>query len=58
LKSRYTGTTFINGIINNGGKDINIIPGEANCMFMIKSPDKETMESVCEELISCARFAA
>lgn len=57
IKSRYL-NSFINGIIKEGGKEINIIPGEARCMFMIKSQDKKTIDSICEEIINCVKFSS
>lgn len=57
IKSRYNTGVFINGIINNGGKNINIIPGESACTFMIKSPEKEIMHRACQEIVSCAEFS-
>lgn len=58
IKSKYNTEVFINGIINNGGKSIDFIPGEVDCTFMIKSQDKSIMDNGCQEIISCAEFAA
>lgn len=57
IKSRYNTSIFINGIINNGGCSPSIIPGEANCTFMIKSPESGIIHSACQEIINCAEFS-
>lgn len=57
IKSKYNTCIFINGIINNGGRSINTIPGEVDCTFMIKSPDVVIIHNACKEIINCAEFA-
>lgn len=57
IKSKYNTSIFINGIINNGGRSINTIPGEVDCTFMIKSPEKAIMHEACQEIVSCAEFS-
>lgn len=47
---------FINGIINNGGRSISHVPGEAECTFMIKSQDPSLIENVHQEILSSAEF--
>jgi amidohydrolase len=58
LKSKYSNSIFINGIINNGGRSINFVPGEVDCTFMIKYNDTAVMDNACKEIIDCAKFAA
>lgn len=57
IKSKYNTSIFINGIIDNGGRSINSIPGEVDCSFMIKSPDQAVIHNVYQEIKSCAEFA-
>lgn len=58
LKSRYPGSLFINGIIKNGGKDIDLIPDETKCTFMIKAADMDKLNTVCKSIAECAEFAS
>ncbi len=57
LRARYAVDSFINGIISHGGKLINLIPGEAECMFMIKSINSNKVDEIIDSLIHCAEFS-
>jgi amidohydrolase len=57
LKSKYSNSIFINGIINNGGISINFIPGQVDCTFMVKAQDRSIMDNACKEIINCAEFS-
>lgn len=56
IKLQYAETAFINGIITNGGKAINIIPGESRCMFMVKSIENNTVDLICDKIVECGKF--
>lgn len=58
IKSKYNNSIFINGIINNGGRSINYVPGEVDCTFMIKSPDESIIATAYQEMINSADFAS
>jgi amidohydrolase len=58
VKEKHEGRIFTNSIIREGGKDIAMIPGETKCAVMIKSQDKAVIDSACEEIINCAKFAS
>lgn len=58
IKSKYVDSLYINGIINNGGKSINYVPGEVECTFMIKATRADIIENTYKELLDSADFAS
>lgn len=58
IKSKYKSSIYINGVINNGGKSVNYVTGEADCTFMLKSHDPEIIDNACRELLASADFAS
>lgn len=58
LKSTYKDDAYINGIISDGGEQVNLIPGKTSCSFLIKSLDMDVIEDVTEAIKRCGEFSA
>jgi metal-dependent amidase/aminoacylase/carboxypeptidase family protein len=58
VRANHSETIYVNGIITNGGRALNIISGTSACSFMIKAEKKEIIDEISEEIVQCARFAA
>lgn len=58
IKTKYSGSIYINGIINNGGKHVNHVTCEAECTFIVKSQNTAITDNVCREILDSADFAS
>lgn len=48
----------IHGVITDGGKVPNVIPGRAEAKFMVRAAKTEMMEEMAERLVECAQAGA
>lgn len=54
LKVNYGDSIFINGVITKSQSSVTLIPGEAECRFMVKGINMNQINEVCSELIDIA----
>ncbi len=58
LRQQLRGDVRVHGIITDGGKAPNIIPGRAEAGFYVRAKDIKELDSVKERVINCAQGAA
>ena len=58
MRPTFLITDNINGVITNGGKAANVIPGEAECQFSLRSNKKLELEVLVEKVKRIAEMSA
>ncbi len=58
LRQQLRGDVRVHGIITDGGKAPNIIPGRAEASFYVRARDVKELESVKTRVVNCALGAA
>lgn len=58
LRQQLRSDVRVHGIITDGGKAPNIIPGRAEASFYVRAGDLKELESIKTRVINCARGAA
>ncbi len=58
IKSKYSGSIYINGIICNGGTSVTDRVSTSECSFMVKSQNTAITDNACREILDSADFAS
>lgn len=58
LRQHIPGSARIHGIITNGGRAANIVPGYSSAMFMVRAADSGYLEILKEKVADCFKGAA
>ena len=58
LRQHLRGDVRVHGIITNGGKAPNVVPGEASCYYYVRGDHLAEVSRVMIKIIACARGAA
>lgn len=58
LREHIIPTARVHYMITDGGKAVNIVPGEASSLYAIRAPQVDQMQDITERLIDIAKGAA
>lgn len=58
LRQHMPNDARVHGIVTHGGAAANIVPETASCQFYIRAKTRETLETLTERIINCAKGAA
>jgi amidohydrolase len=58
LRQHIRSDTRVHGIITDGGKAANIVPGHSAGRFLVRSPDATYLDQLKEKVLGCFRGAA
>ncbi|MFC1981601.1 M20 family metallopeptidase [Chloroflexota bacterium] len=58
LRFRMKDKSRVAGYITDGGKAANVVPEHAAATFMVRTPENETLDELCEKVLDCFKGAA